>query len=128
MRNHQVGPPEIVLLLEQLVSELVYKDWAFALIDGPRCGEHYKGSEGLTLSIRGEVPNSVGEGTIRFHHPMPVPPATWDRRTWRRWLFDQIMLVELHEAMELFQVGDDRPFFPAHGDHGGNPYEIREQP
>lgn len=33
--------------------------------------------------------------------PFPVPMSF----TWERWLFDQIMKVERHEAQEFFQIG-----------------------
>lgn len=128
MLNHQVGPEETVPLLQELVGEVRYKPgWTFELWDGERKGEHYAGSSGLTLSIRAEVQNSVDGGTVGVHHIMPVPPATWDRRTWQLWVLEQILLVERHEAMEFYRVGDHTPFFPAHGP-GENPYEIKEHP
>lgn len=56
---------------------------------------------------------------------MPVPPAAYDRRSWQRWLFDQVLLVEQHEACEFFQVDGRRPYAPNHGP-GRNPYTIHE--
>jgi hypothetical protein len=133
MRNHQEGPQETVPLLEKLVSEVSYKPgWSFELWDGERRGEHYLGSKGLTLSIRAQVWDSqagdtvIIPSTVGVHHIMPVPVATWDRRTWERWILDQVLLVERHEAMEFYCVGARRPYFPAHGPNGGDPYEIRE--
>ena len=127
MRNHQEGPAETVALLETLMAEVSYKPgWTFELWDGERHGEHYVGSTGLTLSIRAQVQNSISGDTVGVHHIMPVPPATWDRRTWERWVLDQILLVERHEAMEFYRVGSRTPFFPSHG-AGSDPYEIRER-
>jgi hypothetical protein len=133
MRNHQEGPQETVPLLERLVSEVAYKPgWSFELWDGERRGEHYVGSVGLTLSIRAQVYDSKAGDTVisptqvGVHHVMPVPVATWARRTWERWVLDQILLVERHEAMEFYRVGARTPYFPAHGPNGGDPYEIRE--
>jgi hypothetical protein len=127
MRNHQDGPAETVALLETLIPEVTYKPgWSFELWDGERRGEHYVGSTGLTLSIRAQVENSCSGDTVGVHHIMPVPVATWDRRTWERWVLDQILLVERHEAMEFYRVGARTPFFPSHGP-GRNPYEIRER-
>jgi hypothetical protein len=127
MRNHQEGPQQTVELLEALIPEVAYKPgWSFELWDGERHGEHYVGSAGLTLSIRAQVPNSKSDDTVGVHHIMPVPVATWDRRTWERWVLDQILLVELHEAMEFYRVGGVALFFPAHG-AGRNPYEIQRQ-
>lgn len=51
----------------------------------------------------------------RVHHYMPVPPAAYDERSWRRWLFEQCLLVERHEAMEFFRIDGGRPFAPHHG-------------
>ena len=63
---------------------------------------------------------------------MPVPPAAFDTRSWQRWLFDQLLLVEQHEAMEFFAIHDSpggehavRPFAPSHGP-GNSPYTVLE--
>ncbi len=56
---------------------------------------------------------------------MPVPPAAYNERSWKRWLFEQILLVERHEAAEFFQVDGDRPFAPYHHD-GNDPYIVFE--
>jgi len=63
--------------------------------------------------------------TYRVNHYMPVPPAAFDERSWRRWLFDQCLLVERHEAMEFFAIDDERPYAPSHGP-GNDPYIVRE--
>lgn len=127
MRNHQEGPQGTVSILQWLVPQVSYKPgWTFELWDGERRGEHYLGSTGLTLSIRAQVPDSSAEGMVGVHHIMPVPPATWDWHTWQRWILDQILLVERHEAMEFYRVAERTPFFPAHGS-GSDPYEIRER-
>ena len=73
---------------------------------------------------------------IRVNHYMPVPPAAYDGRSWRRWLFDQVLLVERHEAMEFFALTTTsdvdgftydpvRPYAPSHGP-GNDPYLVRE--
>jgi hypothetical protein len=54
---------------------------------------------------------------------MAVPPTSWERTAWIRWVFDQILLVERHEAMEFYSVAGEKPFFPAHGP-GRNPYTV----
>jgi hypothetical protein len=118
-------------LLDQLVHTCKYKGWTFVLTDIDR-GQL---SEGLTLDIITLTANSYHprrceycSSTVtnyRVHHYMPVPPAAYDIRSWKRWLFDQILLVERHEAAEFFQVGDDRPYAPSHGP-GNDPYILRE--
>ena len=69
---------------------------------------------------------------ITVNHLFPVPPATYDLRSWQRWLFDQLGLVDLHERMEDFAVADSpgsehvtRPFAPNHGP-GNSPYTVYE--
>lgn len=109
--------------LEDMVSALTYKEgWAFRLADLDRG----QGSAGTTLVITIMCPDSYHPERLRsVAHYMPVPPASLDARSWRRWLFDQILLVERHEAMEFFQVGGNRPYAPSHGP-GNDPYLIRE--
>jgi hypothetical protein len=120
--RQQAPDPEILV---DLVSRLAYRPgWAFHLGDIDRG----QGSEGLTLDIvtcgydsyypdRGE--------TYRVHHFMPVPPAAYDERSWRRWLFEQCLLVERHEACEFFQIDGVRPYAPHHGP-GNDPYIVFE--
>lgn len=74
------------------------------------------------------------EGAMDAYHPdvarpvyfyFPVPAATYDERSWKRWLLDRLLDVELHETIEHFQIGDERPYSPSHGP-GNDPYMIRE--
>jgi hypothetical protein len=111
--------------LAELVAGMSYRPrWRFSL-------EHVdrgQGSEGLTLVI-------VSQGYDTHHpergenygvvHYMPVPPAAFDRRAWVRWLLDQLLDVETHEACEFFRVDGAQPFAPNHGP-GRNPYAILE--
>lgn len=85
-------------------------------------------SSGLTLAIytKGYDTYHPEKGeTYRVVHYFAVPPATYDERSWRRWLFERVLDVEKHEAAEFFKVGDDRPYAPSHGP-GNDPYMIRE--
>lgn len=109
--------------LRDLLASLSYKDgWRFELADTDRG----QGSKGLTLQIIATVPDSYNpDRKLRVWHYMPVPPAAYDLRSWQRWLLDQVLLVEQHEAMEFFQIGDRRPYAPNHGP-GRNPYTIHE--
>ena len=110
--------------LEGLVGRLRYRaGWRFALADLDRG----QGSAGLTLVITTLGTNSYHpeETDYRVNHYMIVPAAAFDERSWRRWLFEQLLLVERHECMEFFQVGDDKPFAPSHG-FGQDPYLVRE--
>lgn len=135
----QLAPEPTVLF--ELVGQLGYRPgWTFALKDHDRG----QGSQGLTLIITtlGYNAYHVEEGEhYRVNHFMPVPPAAYDARSWRRWLLEQCMLVDRHEACEFFRIerhGEfhladgtptdtliDRPYAPSHGP-GNDPYLIRE--
>jgi hypothetical protein len=124
----QVAPdPE---LLAGLVGRLEYKDgWTFGLADIDRG----QGSEGLTLIINIRAQDSYDRNRkVSVNHYMPVPPAAFDARSWQRWLFDQVGLVEQHERCEFFRLHETpasknlaRPYAPSHGP-GSDPYLIRE--
>jgi hypothetical protein len=64
-----------------------------------------QGSKGLTLIITITGPDSYHpDRTISVNHLFPVPPAAYDYRSWRRWLFDRLGDVDTHERCEWFQV------------------------
>lgn len=116
-------------ILQELVDHVRYKKgWHFSL---RHLLDRGQGSQGLTLVITVRTVDSYHSDTpLVVNHYMVVPPAMYDERSWRRWLFDQILLVERHEAMEFFQLGSDdehwvRPYAPSHGP-GNDPYMIRE--
>jgi hypothetical protein len=125
MRNEQRGPANAATALAEAVASVTYKDgWSVRLEYIHRPTEHYAGSEGLTLIIRAVVPNSVKPGeTTYVEHWMAVPPTSWQRASWIRWILDQIILVETHEAMEFYKVDGKMPYFPSHGP-GHDPYAI----
>jgi hypothetical protein len=110
--------------LEALLARFTFKKgWEFHLRDIDRG----QGSEGLTLNIVVSGPDSYApERMIHVAHYMIVPPAAYDERAWMRWLLDQIIQVETHEACEFFKVDGSRPFSPNHGP-GRNPYSIIEK-
>ena len=109
--------------LASLVDELSYKHgWEFKLQHRDRG----QGSVGFTLVITALVRDSYHpELDIRVNHYMIVPAASFDRRAWLRWLLDQVLLVESHEACEYFCIDGKRPFPPNHGP-GRDPYQILE--
>ncbi len=109
--------------LAAIVDQVAYKPgWTFTLREVDRG----QGCEGLTLCIGAPV---VDAADVRHNtsvlHLMPVPPAAYDRDTWRRWVLDQVLLVEQHEALEFFRVAGVQVYFPEHGP-GRNPYTIAE--
>jgi hypothetical protein len=115
-------------VLGGLVSALRYKaGWRFYLADLDRG----QGSQGLTLVINITGPDSYHpEREISVNHYMLVPPAAYNERSWLWWLFNQILLVEQHEAMEHFRFFEDEvpwfvcPYAPLHGP-GNDPYLIQ---
>lgn len=117
----QVAPhPTVLARLVQLVR---YRPgWTFTLSDITRG----QGSAGLTLIINVRTTNSYPPyEQMTVQHFMPVPPAAYDMRSWRRWLFDQCQLVDTHEACEFFEIDGDKPYAPSHGP-GNDPYLVRE--
>lgn len=111
--------------LQELVRTITYRPgWRFSLDHVDRG----QGSEGLTLCVitQGYDTYAPEKGeTYRVMHYMPVPPASFDRRSWQRWILDQILQIEVHEACEFFQVDGVRPYAPNHGP-GRNPYTVLE--
>lgn len=118
---NQVSP--FPYILRELVESLTYRPgWKFKLSHVDRG----QGSNGLTLSVITLGYNTYhidyGE-TYSVIHYMPVPPASYNRQSWQRWLLDQILSIERHEACEFFQIGDERPYGPHHGP-GNDPYIV----
>lgn len=121
MENSNVAPyPEE---LAQLVEDCRYRPgWQVYLADIDRG----QGSKGLTLVITTDTIDTYHpDNRIRVNHYFPVPPAAYDQRSWQRWLFNQYVLVEQHEAQEFFQIAGERPYAPSHGP-GNDPYMVRE--
>lgn len=127
MDNVQKGPPGSALVLQDVVSRIAYKPgWTITLEYMRREGEHLAGSEGLTLRVRFAAEDSTKPGVMAYlDHLFAVPPAAYSRETWERWVFDCLVQMETHEAMEYFKVDGQAPFFPAHGTQNGfSPYTI----
>lgn len=129
MRNTQTGPQRAAEALANVVATVEYKHgWHIWLAHKQRDTEQYAGSEGLTLCIAATVPDSTRPGeTVGVEHWMAVPPTSWDQQTWERWVLDQLLLVERHEAMEFYAVDGHKPYFPSHGP-GRDPYSIERKP
>lgn len=122
--NRQEAPHPMEL--EELVATCqLNPGWSVELRDMDRG----QGSKGLTLIITTKGYDSYhpdrGE-TYRVRHYFPVPPASYLRGSWQRWLFDTYLDVQIHEGMEFFQIEGKRPYAPHHGD-GEDPYTIFER-
>jgi hypothetical protein len=85
-----------------------------------------QGSAGLTLVVLIRAPDSYEpERLTRVAHYFPVPPAAFDMRSWRRWLFERLRDVDTHELCEGFTIDGAKPYAPSHGP-GSDPYLVRE--
>lgn len=75
------------------------------------------------------------EGTNNYDHSKPfvvthchpIPFATYNEKSWRRWILEQCLRTMNHELGENLRFGPDeiRPFVPMHGP-GEDPYTIHE--
>jgi hypothetical protein len=127
---HQVAPyPQA---LAGLVAKLAYRrnlGWEVRLEDDlqrDKPGRHSGEARGMTLVVtRCGADTYNPERIIAVNHYFIVPAATYDMRSWRRWLFDRLGDVDTHERMEDFVIGGERPFAPSHGP-GNDPYLVRE--
>jgi hypothetical protein len=82
----------------------------------------------LRLVIRVPGYDSASPDNLRrfvVDHWFPVPTATYNERTWRRWIFERCRGVENHELGEWFRIDGERPFAPLHGP-GEDPYTVHE--
>lgn len=97
------------------VSRLAYKPgWTFKR-GGPL---------GRYLCVFAYTPDSgAPERNRRTQHMFNIPEDLDDDHAAARWVFECLLLVELHEAGEFFAVDGQRPFFPHHQDEG-SPYEL----
>lgn len=135
---HQVAPyPHD---LADLVRDLRYRrhlGWQVWLEDDcqrDKPGRHTGEARGMTLIVQRSGPNTYDpDEPMVVDHYFAVPAATYNRQSWRRWLFDRLGDVDTHERMEDFafeeggpMAGPDgltRPLAPCHGP-GWDPYLI----
>jgi hypothetical protein len=120
--------------LADLVKRWRYRPgWRAWLEDRLRDGADTHGDEGrgLTLCVLADVQDSYHPEVRRpVVHYRIVPAATFNRDSWRRWVRDQMIDIETHEAMEWLRFVEDdgtevRPFAPMHGP-GDDPYSLVE--
>jgi hypothetical protein len=130
--------------LADLVDALRYRrhlGWRVWLEDDlqrDKPGRHSGESRGMTLVVQRAGPNTYHpDEHMAVSHYFAVPPATYNRESWMRWLFDRLGDVDTHERMEdfTFAVGMlyppegspgealTRPYAPNHGP-GWSPYLI----
>lgn len=113
-------------LLAEIVAQVSCKPgWLFDLREPP--GDHLGNMmPKLVITVPGydsARPSALTPFTV--DHSFPVPEATYNAPTWRRWIFECCRRVENHEIGEWFRIGADRPFAPLHGP-GEDPYTVHE--
>ena len=122
MRQEAPFPQALADLLGRFSYTAPGREWAFTLGDVDRG----QGSKGLTLTINITGPDTYHpDKIISVDHYMLVPPAAYNDRSWRHWLFEQISFVEFHERLEFFRI-DGQPSNPPAHSPGNNPYLMLE--
>jgi hypothetical protein len=136
--------------LAEMVEQSIYRKhegWRVALRNVGRdenaSNEVIGGGLTLVITTKGINTYDHEQTDYRVAHYFIVPAATYNRRSWLRWLFEQYAKVELHECMENFVLRhttpggyirsdgshsdhfDERPFAPLHGP-GDDPYVVHE--
>lgn len=98
--------------LDSSIASLSYKPgWTFKKA----------GPLGRYLCVYATTIDSSDRGRKRTtQHQFEIPEHLTDRKAFARWVFDCLLLCELHECGEFFQIGTEKPFFPNHAE--GSPY------
>lgn len=113
---HRTGAGDVLVRYRRLVASVGYKPgWTFK-VAGPL---------GRVLCVYATTPDSLAperHRTTQHQFPLPVDDDL-DDRAFARWVFDCLLLAELHEAGEFFAVAGFRPHFPHHQDEG-SPYDL----
>lgn len=107
-------------LLAGLVRQAKCKPgWRFHLVEE-------EGFKRMRITVPG-VDSSRPDDAVPMAvaHFFPVPEATYNEKTWRRWIFECCRGVENHELGEWLRFGAERPFLPLHGP-GEDPYTVHE--
>jgi hypothetical protein len=117
-------------VLADLVGKLAYRrhlGWDVRLEDDlqrDKPGRHSGEARGMTLVVTRCGPDTYNPSTIiAVNHYFIVPAATYNLRSWRKWLFDRLGDVDTHERAEDFIIDGERPFAPLHGP-GWDPYMV----
>lgn len=109
-------------ILRELVARAKCKiGWTFCLDQDPN--DTYPK---LVITVSG-YNSAKGEKKepLIVRHYFPVPEATYNEKSWQRWMFEMCRRVENHELGEWFRIDEERPFAPLHGP-GEDPYTVHE--
>jgi hypothetical protein len=106
--------------LQQVLRNITYVDGSSFLL-------HRRDDDNYALMyVLIHAPNtyggSPGNRVDRYtRHEFVVPVTTYNYQTWRRWVYEQLKRVAIHEVSEWFQDEGVRVFAPHHG-NGEDPY------
>lgn len=106
-------------VLRRVVAEAKYKPgWTFRIVEED-------GALRLVITDYDCIDAYEPHRPMPLSHYHPVPIATYNEKTWKRWVYEQCRRVENHEIGEWLRWGDERPFAPLHGP-GEDPYTVHE--
>jgi hypothetical protein len=112
------------------VLQQVIDNWTY--VDGMRSPEFWRDDEHnyAELHVFLHNPNSYGgepgnRPDRHTRHIRLVPCATFNYESWRRWLYEFICDIAIHEVGEWFMDRGERIFAPHHG-NGEDPYAMHE--
>jgi hypothetical protein len=109
-------------ILRKVVSEAKCKPgWTFRIVDSDDEGKYIE----LHIRMENDVDNYDHSRPFAPYHVHPVPYATYNEASWRRWLFEQCLRSMNHEIGEALNFNGERPFAPLHGP-GEDPYTRHE--
>ena len=92
-------------ILQELIVKIQCKPgWRFRI-------ESEEGFLSLVITIPGHDSYNPGY-TLCVSHFYPVPEATYNEKSWLRWIFERCRGVENHELGEWFRIDGRRPFRP----------------
>lgn len=104
-------------ILRRVVTEAkCFSNWSFRIVNE---------DSALRLVIRINGTNNYTGEPFVVDHYHPVPPTTYNEKSWRRWVFEQCLRTMNHEIGEALQFNGVRPFVPMHGP-GEDPYTVHE--
>lgn len=101
----------------EVVAQTIYKDWHITVQDLD------DGSLRLRIDVLSQDTYSDVPKDRLTCHLFAVPAHGWTTTAGAQyWLFDRLMSIERHEAMELFKVDGVRVYDPHKP--GRNPYQM----
>lgn len=118
--DNNMREPDTIELLADIVAKTKCKPgWSFQI-------ESEDGAHTLIITIDG-VNNYDHSKPFIAGHCHPIPIASYNEKTWKRWILEQCRRTENHELGENLRFGDEeeRPFAPMHGP-GEDPYTVHE--